>query len=43
MIARAFDEERGAGRVVAYPVLKSHRHLGIDVKGAATPVEVKLP
>jgi hypothetical protein len=43
VITRAFDEETGAGRVVAYPVLKSQRRLGIDVKGAATPVEVKLP
>jgi len=43
VIARAFDEDSGAGRVVAYPVLKSHRRLGIDVKGAAGPVEVKLP
>jgi len=42
-IAQEFDEETGHGKVTAYPVLKSHRRMRIDVKGAASPVEIKLP
>jgi hypothetical protein len=43
IITRAFDEEAGTGRVVAYPVMKSQHRLGIDVKGAEAPLEIKLP
>jgi hypothetical protein len=42
-IAQVFDEEAGTGKVTAYPVLKVHERLGIDVKGASGPVDVKLP
>lgn len=42
-IAQEFDETAGVGRVTAYPVLKVHERLGIDVKGSAAPLEVKLP
>jgi len=42
-IGQEFDEETGRGKVTAYPVLKSHRRLRLDVKGASAPVEVKLP
>lgn len=42
-IAQEFDEATGHGRVTAYPALKSHRRIQIDVKGAAAPLEVKLP
>ena len=42
-IGEEFDEATGRGRVTAYPVLKLHERLGIDVKGAVGPLEVKLP
>ena len=37
-----FDAERGAGSVVAYPVLKSQSVVTIAIRGA-DPVEVALP
>jgi len=37
-----FDTERGAGSVVAYPVMKTQSVLTISIKGA-DPVEVALP
>ncbi|MEX0984633.1 MAG: hypothetical protein WD096_06240 [Actinomycetota bacterium] len=36
------DPESGGGRVVAYPALREHAVLSIDIKGA-DPVEVRLP
>lgn len=42
-IAQVFDETAGSGRVTAYPVLKVHERLGIDVKGSPGPLDVKLP
>jgi hypothetical protein len=36
------DGEAGAGRIVAYPVLRSQERLSVEVKGA-TAVEVPLP
>jgi hypothetical protein len=36
-----FDEEAGRGRVTAYPLLKSHGRLEIEVKGAS-PLVVQL-
>lgn len=42
-IAQEFDESAGRGKLTAYPVMKSHRRMRIDVKGASGPVEVKLP
>lgn len=42
-IGEEFDEATGRGRVTAYPVLKLHERLGIDVKGASGAFEVKLP
>ena len=43
VIAEEFDEETGHGKITAYPVLRSHRRMKIDLKGAAAPLEVKLP
>jgi hypothetical protein len=42
-IAQEFDEATGRGKVTAYPALKSHRRIQIEIKGATAPVEVKLP
>jgi len=42
-IAQEFDEETGHGRLTAYPVLRAHRRLRVDVKGASSPVDIKLP
>lgn len=42
-IAAEFDEAIGRGRVTAYPVLKLHQRLGIEVKGSSGAFEVKLP
>jgi len=36
------DEDRGAGRIVGYPVLRQHERLGIEVRGH-DPVKVRLP
>jgi hypothetical protein len=36
------DDEDGAGRIVAYPALRSQERLSVEVKGA-TAVEVALP
>lgn len=41
VLDREFDEEGGRGRVTAYPLLKSHGRLEIEVKGAP-PLEVQL-
>lgn len=38
-----FDDATGRGRITAYPVLKTQRRLGIDVKGADGALEIKLP
>ena len=43
VLDRAFDEVAGTGRVVAYPVMKAHRLLEIEVPVAPHPIEVKLP
>ena len=43
VLERSFDEAAGTGRVVAYPVMKAHHRLRIEVRGAANPVEIKLP
>lgn len=43
LIDQEFDEAEGRGKITAYPVLKAHERLGIGVKGAGEPVEVKLP
>jgi hypothetical protein len=37
-----FDDEAGRGSVVAYPVLRAHERLTIDVRGEAS-IEVLLP
>jgi hypothetical protein len=37
-----FDDEAGRGSVLAYPVLRSHERLTIDVRGEA-PIDVALP
>jgi hypothetical protein len=41
VVEHVFDEG-GSGKVVAYPVLKSHRHLALRV-GDADPLEILLP
>lgn len=38
-----FDREGGRGRVLAYPLLKSQSVLAIELKGASSPVEIRLP
>jgi len=43
VVAATFDEGSGAGRVVAYPVMKAQRTLDIQVRGADRPIEIKLP
>jgi hypothetical protein len=43
VLDEAFDEGAGTGEVTAYPALKVHERLTISVKGASSPVEVKLP
>jgi hypothetical protein len=43
VLESTFDEEAGAGAVVAYPLLKTQRRLTIAAKGAASPIEVPLP
>jgi hypothetical protein len=42
-ITAAFDESTGRGTLTTYPVLKSHRRMRIDLKGAPSPIEFKLP
>jgi len=37
-----FDEETGRGSIVAYPVLRAHERLTIDVRGES-PIDVSLP
>jgi hypothetical protein len=43
VIDEEFDEEAGRGRVTAYPLLKTQSSLAIQVRGAASAIEVKLP
>jgi hypothetical protein len=43
VLDRSFDEAAGTGRVVTYPVMKTHRRLQIEVRGAPAPVDLKLP
>ena len=38
-----FDGETGRGRVTTYPVLRSQSRLAIEVRGASSPVDVRLP
>jgi len=38
-----FDPETGSGRVTAYPVMRTHSRLTIDVRGLAAPIELPLP
>lgn len=38
-----FDEESGQGRLTAYPVMRTHARLSIDVRGLAVPIELDLP
>jgi len=38
-----FDEESGRGRVTAYPLLRSQSRLAIQVRGAPSAIEVRLP
>ena len=42
-IDQEFDDATGRGKIVAYPVMKTHERLSIEVKGADGAVEVKLP
>jgi len=42
-LADTFDPTTGTGKVTAYPLLKVHERLEIDVKGSSGPVAVKLP
>lgn len=42
-LADTFDPATGTGKVTAYPLLKVHERLEIDVKGSSGPVAVKLP
>jgi hypothetical protein len=43
VLEAAFDPGSGAGTVLAYPVLKTHRTVTVAVKGAGDPLEVRLP
>jgi hypothetical protein len=43
VVDEGFDEATGTGKITAYPALRAHERLSIQVKGAATPIEVKLP
>ena len=38
-----FDEESGLGQVTAYPLLRTQSRLAIEVRGASSPIEVRLP
>jgi hypothetical protein len=38
-----FDQETGSGRVTAYPVMRTHSRLSIDVRGLPAPIELRLP
>jgi hypothetical protein len=38
-----FDEDSGHGRVTAYPIMRSHSRLSIDVRGLPAPIELELP
>jgi hypothetical protein len=38
-----FDAESGRGRVTAYPVMRTHSRLSIDVRGIPAPIELDLP
>lgn len=38
-----FDQETGSGRVTAYPVMRTHSRLVIDVPGLPAPIELRLP
>jgi hypothetical protein len=38
-----FDQETGHGRVTAYPLLRSQSRVAIEVRGAASPIEISLP
>jgi hypothetical protein len=48
-VEEAFDEETGAGRLCAYPVMRAHRSLRVEVRASGKPrsrpatVDVKLP
>jgi hypothetical protein len=38
-----FDPTTGHGKVTAYPVMRTHERLTIDVRGLADPIELALP
>ena len=42
VVEESFDPSDGRGKVIAYPLLRSHERLQIDVKGADAPIEIKL-
>ena len=43
LLESEFDEESGRGRVTAYPLLRSQSRLAIEVRGAPSPIEIRLP
>ncbi len=43
ILEREFDEDSGHGRVTAYPIMRSHSRLSIDVRGLPAPIELELP
>jgi hypothetical protein len=43
VIGSEFDERSGKGRLQAYPLLKTQSTLSIEVKGAASRLDVSLP
>jgi hypothetical protein len=42
MLEIAFDEETGRGQAIAYPVLRTHERLAVELKGEP-PIEMSLP
>lgn len=38
-----FDQESGRGHVTAYPLFRSQSRLAIEIRGAARPIDVRLP
>jgi hypothetical protein len=43
LLDATFDPETGSGVVTAYPVLRSQHRLAVSIKGAADPIEIRLP
>ena len=43
VLESTFDAETGSGSVTAYPLLRTHGVLTIEIKGGGEPIEVHLP